>query len=107
MAAIIDDGPREWVVDTLNRKLGRVLAVVAGAAMLWSVHLLEPGRARLALAIGAGILFVRAVRPPSAGPTVEDLAEVELLVMRQHEQWASGLGEVRDDVRVICDRLSD
>jgi hypothetical protein len=88
MAAIIDDGPRIWVVDTLNRKLGRVVAAASAVALLAQMHLLAPGNARMILAVGAIALIGYACRPQPSNPaaTVDDLAEVEEIVMRLAER---------------------
>jgi hypothetical protein len=85
MAAIIDDGPRHWVTDTLNRKLGRVAAMSNGTLMLLVVTTIDPGTARIVLAVGAVTLIGYACRPqPATCPaTTTDLAEVEAIVMER------------------------
>jgi hypothetical protein len=85
MAAIIDDGPRQWAADALNRKLGRVAAMSNGTLMLLAVTTIDPGTARIVLAVGAITLIGYACRPqPSTCPaTIDDLTDVELLFMRR------------------------
>jgi hypothetical protein len=112
MAAIIDDGPRHWAVDALNRKLGRVAAMSNGMLMLLAVTAIDPGTARIVLAVGAVTLVGYACRPqPSAVPaTIVDLAEVEALFMeridgletvtdRQAAEVTELVAEIRDQLR--------
>jgi hypothetical protein len=96
MASIVADGPRDWLVDVLDRKLGRLLGAVAGATMMVAVFALEAGWARKICAVFAGVLMLRAAWPPRRPATVAELAEVEAIVLK-----------VRADVEARDEALAD
>lgn len=117
MASIIVDGPRNWALDVLDRKLGRAFAAATGLMMLAAVFLIHPGPARLACAVFAGLLLLRAAAPRRPQVTIDDLAQVELLVMETREHIDSRVSDARQDVverirdvrtevEIICDRLA-
>jgi hypothetical protein len=76
------DGPREWLVDVLDRKLGRALGAGAGTAMLVAVFTLGPGLSRQVCAVFGGLLLLRAAWPPRRPATVEDLAQLQAIVLQ-------------------------
>jgi hypothetical protein len=109
MAAIIDDGPRQWATDALNRKLGRVAAMSNGTLMLLAVTTIDPGTARIVLAVGAVALIGYACRPqPATCPaTTDDLAEVEQIVMRVAERFDQHEDYVGEKVTEIAGMVTE
>lgn len=87
MASLIGDGPKMWVIDTIDRKLSRVVAVGAGSALLAWLFMTDSDVARLVALLGAVSLFRAAtMRPPRPVPvrfghvqpiTTDDLAELD------------------------------
>lgn len=117
MAAIIADGPGEWAVDVLNRKMGRAFAAVVAVLMLVDVAVISAGPARVALALGAAFLAGVAARPANPAdlrhaPTTADLAQVEAELLRfreefdEHEEFAvARAGELLELVEQIRAQL--
>jgi hypothetical protein len=82
VTSFVTDGPRAWVVDVLDRKLGRALGASAGGMMMLAVFTIDPGPARLVSAVFAGLLLLRAAWPPRRIASVEDLAQLQAIVLK-------------------------
>jgi hypothetical protein len=109
MAAILEDGPRVWAVDTLNRKLGRVAAMANGLLMLAGVATMDPSVARIVLVVGAVALIYHACRPQPANPaaTADDLAEVESLFMARIDGLETFAGQQATEVHQLVAEIRD
>jgi hypothetical protein len=128
MAAIIEDGPRAWAIDVLDHKLGRAIGLLTGAVMLAAVFVIDPGPARLAMAIGSVVMFLRSAQRARVDPApadlldrtrprdvTADLAELEAVIIDMraalHERearldgFAALLAGVSETVAVGADRL--
>jgi hypothetical protein len=110
MTSIVRDGPREWLVDVLDRKLGRALGAAAGATMLAAVLTIDPGLSRQVCAVFGGLLLLRAAWPPRRPASVEDLAQLQAIVLQVRadvEDRDTALGDRLDGITEAVAEIAD
>jgi len=110
VTSIVSDGPRDWLVDVLDRKLGRALGAATGATMMVAVFTLDPGLSRQVCAVFAGLLILRAAWPPRRPASVEDLAQLQAIVLQVRadvEDRDTELGDRLDGITEMVGELAD